>query len=328
MPGMPYFIQKGTTYSVYEDFLALPKRRIAFLDDMRDLNLPRWKVRAATSSTIPGGPDDKEEHARYDWFGDPQFDQLARVWELPLGQPPYGTTGWWPRWHGPAEGIMRETFIRAIEVSLGITHQPAAATSPALKNNPSPDPETRQASVTPAPRTNSELKKLKHILPLGTSRFWPIEVIWACGSPTFQGWVTWQKHGRRPHEGHVNVILATPAPGRGPKYTAQNILTNPEPVPYPTTPEYKASGGGANSLGAVIQDVNADAGMWVIGAKSTKVERVVTTEDVEIDIGTLAITVPWPFPFQYYKAQSTEIVVVRPAEADGGVLGNPTGYQP
>ena len=37
-------------------------------------------------------------------------------------RPRTGATGYWRNWYGDAEGIVRETYTRAIEVSLGIPH--------------------------------------------------------------------------------------------------------------------------------------------------------------------------------------------------------------
>jgi len=67
---------------------------------------------------------------------------------------------------------MRETLVRAIEVSRGLDH----------------DADWAKAT-----------------------RHWPVECFWKCPNPWVEGWVTWRRSGPNPADGQVTVIIATPA---------------------------------------------------------------------------------------------------------------------
>jgi hypothetical protein len=114
-----------------------------------------------------------------DCFGSTR-DPATKEW---LPQPAYDpvtnpTTGMWHNWYGDAEGIVRETTVRALELSLGLDH--------------GEDPD-----------------------PAGPRRHWPIEVFLKCAQAFYEGWVTWRRHGDGPREGQVTVIHTTPGMGSG-----------------------------------------------------------------------------------------------------------------
>ena len=85
------------------------------------------------------------------------------------------TTGFWFQYHGDVESIVRESLIRAIEVSLGLDH----------------DEEVGRTAA----------------------RELPIELFWKCPQRWFEGWLTWRwdPHHRT---GQVTVMLATPGSGK------------------------------------------------------------------------------------------------------------------
>jgi hypothetical protein len=86
------------------------------------------------------------------------------------------STGFWVQYHGDVEGIVRETLVRAIEVSLGLDHdEPVPAGGP-----------TREL---------------------------PIELYWKCPQRWFEGWVGWRWDGAH-GTGQVTVLLATPGSGK------------------------------------------------------------------------------------------------------------------
>jgi len=94
----------------------------------------------------------------------------------PAGLGAWPTTGFWAQYFGNVEAILRETLVRAIEVSLGLDHGEAVPAG-------------------------------------GPTRRLPIELFWKCPQRWFEGWVTWrwdQHHGT----GQVTVILATPGSGK------------------------------------------------------------------------------------------------------------------
>jgi hypothetical protein len=92
---------------------------------------------------------------------------------VPNPSPGTMTSGF-PNYTGNVEAILKETYIRAMEVSLGLEHAETLAQQP---------PER--------------------------ARFWPIEVLWKCPTAWVEGWVTWQ---RAPDgSGHVTLHLLTPS---------------------------------------------------------------------------------------------------------------------
>jgi hypothetical protein len=174
MPGMPYHLEKGPLMSVLEDLLHKPSPVVEnLLARLRDNTIPMVEVGGVDSSNLNVAPyptvADREWHIEHDWFG----------YQAP-GQPQAGfnlqtnpTTGFWESYYGDVEAIVRLTFIRAIEVSLGLVH----------------DAE-----------------------PPGT-RHWPIQLFWKCPNPWFEGWVSWRHEPAHPAQGVVTVILATPGNG-------------------------------------------------------------------------------------------------------------------
>jgi hypothetical protein len=92
------------------------------------------------------------------------------------------TTGYWQGYYGDVEGILRSTLCRALEVSLGLPHEPGKTTG------------------------------------LAANRFWPIEFWWKCGQGWWEGWVTWRNNAHAAanpssQTGQVTVIFATPGTG-------------------------------------------------------------------------------------------------------------------
>lgn len=324
MPGMPYVMDKGGTYSVYEDYLSSLDHRLAFLANMRNKNVPRSDIPALDTSHLAGSLADKKSHVHVDWLGSPTFTNGD--WKQPddPNVAPFlasKSTGWWMNWWGPAEAILRETFQRAIEVSLGLIHVPATSNGGALL----------PASTT-AVAGNPPLSDI--------TRFWSIDIIWTCGAPTLQGWVTWRKQGTGFSDGRVTITLATPgtfdvvvdALGNVTN-VASNMFENPEPPQndIPAGDDYKVD------PGDVLDDIDAEAGMWIIGAKNTKTIKVVTTEDTLIgvwadvdingeDLDFAVLQGTFIFPGSRHVATTHDIVTVRPSERHGGVKNSPRKF--
>jgi hypothetical protein len=182
MPGgMPYQLEKGPYFSVTEsmfDFGGSAQQRLALLALMlapTDPNaLPTLNSTSLNQGPLPN-PNARRDHMNTHWFGR-TYNPATGTWDNQADFDPRDpkSTGYWRNWYGDAGGIVAQTFIRAVEVSLGLDHVP-------------PDTDVTQ---------------------LHPRRCWPIEVFWRCPAPWFEGWVTW----RRDHadSGHVTVHLHTP----------------------------------------------------------------------------------------------------------------------
>lgn len=167
-----------------------------------------------TSPALDGDPDyptlaDRKAHLQNDWFGSadgntPDFvaevlamlsskgsaprrpassdaDEMQRfaadvVEAEDPGLGAWPTTGFWYQYHGDAEGIVRESLIRSIEVSLALDHDAEVPAS-------------------------------------GPERFLPIELFWKCPQRWFEGWVTWRWDPTHAF-GQVTTMLATPGSGK------------------------------------------------------------------------------------------------------------------
>jgi hypothetical protein len=175
MPGMPYHLEKGPLLSVLDDFcnrgddqrLLRALGRLRAGDRLRDIgafdspNLynPAWPW---PYDAEPNLADHFDDH----WLGRPGPDH-------------------WLFYTGPVEAIMRETLIRAIELAMGVVHEP------------------------------------ENFEPTVATRHWTIDFWWKCPQPWFEGWITWRRINcgcedpDDDHEdcsrGHVIVLFATPS---------------------------------------------------------------------------------------------------------------------
>lgn len=180
MSGMPYFVEKGPMLSVVESYLNDDlSRRIKTLEGFRNGGPLGESLASTTLDMPPGYPHatygERSKHFNEHWLG-----KSTRSIIPPVGGPPFeiptleklfpNGLGFWRHWHGDAEGIVRQTFIRALEAALGVDHEAAV-----------PDPPARN---------------------------WPIEILWKCSVPWFESWVTWREH--EAGQGQVTVLLATP----------------------------------------------------------------------------------------------------------------------
>lgn len=176
---MPFHLEKGPYLALLESFCNTDQARLTkALTKLRDPNVPIPELGPFDSTNLRGplSPTVLKECMYRDWFGF-TFDQQTGRWsstQMQYDARWHPTTGFWYQYYGDVEKILRETFTRAAEVSLGLDHD---AEAPAA----------------------------------GAPRHWPIEFFWKCGQPWWEGWVTWRREadGR----GQVTVILATPSTG-------------------------------------------------------------------------------------------------------------------
>ncbi len=92
-------------------------------------------------------------------------------WLGPSRYPNHDWTGYWIGYRGEVGEIVRLTLRRALEVALDVDHDAEAV------------PDTPE-------------------------RHWPIQILWHCGQPWFEGWVAWTD--RSAGGGDVTVLWATP----------------------------------------------------------------------------------------------------------------------
>jgi len=143
-------------------------------------------------------------------------------------------------------------------------------------------------------------KRLRKLFRPG--RDWPIELSWVCQGPFFQCWVTWMKGPGS--GGHVSLTITTPA--------AKGLPVDPKITrPIPVKPEY-ASPPPNNAYAA-------ERGVWVFGHEDYDVQTTYST--IPTDVGVILI------PAKEYRRKSTDVVCVRPAEWEGGVLAAGRPYQ-
>jgi hypothetical protein len=187
MPGMPYHLEKGPVLSVLEDLLHKPASTLAqVLARLRDPTVPLAEVGGLDSTTLNVQPyptlQSRIDHLERDWFGFAPGTQAQEPFDLAN----HRTTGKWESYYGDVAAIVRATFIRAIEVSLGLDH--------------GEDPP-------------------------GT-RHWPIELFWKCPNPWFEGWVTWRRDPTTGHgqvtlvlatPGNGALVHDDPRAGRSPQ---------------------------------------------------------------------------------------------------------------
>jgi hypothetical protein len=171
-------ISKGPALSLIESFMNDgPASRLAdALDQLRATGPDgRWSHRVTDCMDLAGdnfalaAANPRWErsywrpHIDRDWFG--IIDR-----ETGAVDP---AAAWWRGFRGEdLEGIVRETFVRAIEIAFGIPH-----------------------GGSPAP---------------GTPR-WPIELFWITSQASFEGWVSWRRLPGDSVGGVVSVFLSTPA---------------------------------------------------------------------------------------------------------------------
>lgn len=178
MGGMPYHLEKGPYWSLGEAVMNSSKAERYRILEMQRQGLPLTDLAgpgyALTSTSLydaqqAPSPQAIAQHGE-DFMGGEYT--TGKKWSKASG--PGDDKVGFRNYHGDIEGILRITFIRAIEVSLGLKRDETLAEQPPAR-----------------------------------ARFWPIEYVWKCPTAWVEGWVTWQ---RAPEgSGHVTVHLLTPS---------------------------------------------------------------------------------------------------------------------
>lgn len=182
MGVMPYQLEKGPIWSVVESALgAGPVAAYELLTLLRDpahaiADGPLVASKSLDDPTTNSTPKTRGEHLNKDWFG--MVKQPNGSWQkepsTAFDPQTHPSTGFWINYWGDVESIVRETFVRAIEVSLGLGHG-----------------EARSGRARFA-------------------RYWPISVYLKCPTPWFEGWVTWRSWGTSRSAGQVTVHFLVP----------------------------------------------------------------------------------------------------------------------
>ncbi len=191
---MPYTTEKSMIFQVVESW-SNGSRDVA-LQAMWDLLDGRAisDLAPIASSTLDYAPYDtpalRRQHVEAHWWGRKQDGTGA--W---IDQPPYDpvnnpSTGFWKHWYGNAEGVFRETMIRALAISLGLPREDPA------------DTERYRGKRRP--------QRLQ-----GGAQHWPLSILWKCPCPWYEGWIEFKDYGaaRSVKGGHVTVVLSTPSHG-------------------------------------------------------------------------------------------------------------------
>ena len=183
MTGMQHSVDKGLYFSVLDArYSWTVAERVAILEAMRlgDANVFRD---IGTLGSLAGGPVDAVNsrmfHLYSHWFG--------------YSTTP--TTGLWDWVAPPPAGDGAGGHDRVVVTLAGrrVRHLPD---HPAPGDRGLARPRCRRAG---APRRRRD--------PV-VDRVWPMEFLWICGAPKFDGWVSWREFGGA---GHVTVLLVTPA---------------------------------------------------------------------------------------------------------------------
>jgi hypothetical protein len=312
LAGMPYPCETSALFSVVSDYASDLPRRLTLLHNLRHPQVAFENTGVLQSTSLPANA---AQHVRNDWLG--QAGVVAVK------------TGWWNRWIGPAEDIMRTTLRRAIEVSLGIGEQPALAPL---------------AVPLPAGKAWFEDGDVLTGGPSGPfTRSWPIELLWTCGPPTFQGYVSWKRHGTGPSDGQVTVNFVTPEAGYTP--AAGRPMMYDGVVPHLTETLGKALVQGT-VYPSTKQETLLERGHWVVGAVSSKINLHLASRDVNADGAILGIELGNPpsfvpliplfaplairLPDATNESRGPDAVVrtVRISVADGGANNPPVTYTP
>ncbi len=295
MSGMPYVLDKGILFSFIDSRYSGSKEdRLALLTQLRNpsLTMADFSTSAPSEANVESALDTGSQPGRQ--TNDARLHHLMEhwfgmtntsgTWQVDTSK---HTTGAWAAWQGDAHGIFRQTLAAAIEVSLGVP----------VDSNPT------AASA--------------------TTRLWPVDTLWICGSPRFEGWISWRgwktadpSTPNETQQGIVTVIFATPG-GQSPLSAR---LSNDDTIPK------------ANRLIHDVDDywgptsspplkTKHQYGMLVVGHEISEVKP----ESDDSSASSMPSTpgtwkLPMRSPGHKVSGVGQPVIVLRPSELDGGVL--------
>lgn len=283
--SMPYTLEKGPYWSVIESYVNDDRDRAveALAQLEAGASLADLPALASTTLDLPpdhplhdgqGTADRRRHHVRQHWFGHrPPEDGQGWSDQDAYDPATNPTTGFWNDWYGDAEEILRTTLVRALRISLGVDQA-------------------------------TEVERRRH---------WPIELLWLCPQPFFEGWITWRRLELTAERdlGVVTVLVSTPGHGSPLKATplrgeddvppALQHLADEQGEPY-----WARSGYETDPSGPVD-----DRGMWVVS------QRLHRQDDLDVPIGPVAEHGTVTLRLLHHRSEGA-VVVVRPAEGEGG----------
>ena len=246
----------------------------------RITDIPWVKTGAGSAVPLPGGAP-LITRMEQDWFG--SIPTNSGGW---ADQPPYNhqPTGYWVGYYGNVQAVLREGLIRAIEVSLGLTHDE--------------DP------------------------PGTTPREWPVEVHWKCPNPYFEVWITWRSHGQGPKAGQVNMTICTP-PDKNNRLVTRpqhppvppSGLSQPNPLPEPQSAD------AAQGMWLVAHEeheqLTVDQLVDVVGGSA--LDQQLDQLGTLAGLSKTTWAIPMPTTFWRDSDSASDVVVVAPPTWAGGV---------
>ena len=219
---MPYNLERGPYLAMLEDLIN--RDPVRCLESLRDPTKPVTALLREMPVAIHDGPygntADLADHIDRDWFG---------ITPDAHDGPP--VSRYWSYWQGDAQGIVRETVVRAIEIALGIDHGADAGAS--------------------------------------TPHRWHVSILTACTVRWFEGWVSWRRVGPEAAGGHVLVLLLTSTHGKPaePTLLRPTPTTKGRPGrPYAINPPRAEGDQGLWAIGAVFErreDPDPVSAEWV-----------------------------------------------------------------
>jgi hypothetical protein len=304
--GMPYHYEKGPFLSILEDDLnGTTAHLVTQLDLLRGGSLANAsffqqpQIATAWAKVEAAPPTALADHVFTHWFGStgsfpsytPQPSGPLTTGQLPPASGPQ-TTGFWSRYYGDVEGIVRLSLRRAVEVALGVD-------------------TTSNAPVGPG-----EVR-----------RQWPIEVFWVCGLDRFEGYVMWRCDPGT-GGGQVNLVFVTPPT---PDVYYDDLVTPGRPgVKLPAIGPANTLTGKASPVSSVFTasavdpaDVDAMQGMWLVSPAKHRRCAVIGSAGTFLGQFLPAIAGLVGSPSTVTVAYGTVGTFV-PAFGDGGVL--PFGF--
>jgi hypothetical protein len=286
---MPYTTEKSPIFQVIESFFNQDRdRALRSLWSMLDGDWLSDQPPVTASSLNHGPlntPAKRQEHVNDHWWG--FLKNAAGNWDPkqePFDPKTNPTTGFWELWYGDAEGIFRETIIRAFSVALGIPRE--------------------EDSVTEQYRGQERPANMR-----GT-RHWPLSIIWKCPSPWYEGWIEFKEWGPGPREGHVTMVLSTPAHGVQ-LYNTPVLLTQAKQA----DPPY-------NAYQLDPREPAGPNGMWVVSQVFHNKWK--PPSNAASQSGNWSV----PTPGATHVQDVGPVVVVATRVADGGVAPGGIPYTP
>jgi hypothetical protein len=295
--GMPYMMTKGPVWQFFDDWFSDPTLQVRLEHKIDALiavhtssglfgaspgqgttpvaktNWPKVKDRNKPGVVETAMPDKHFD----EWF-DTKGQDFSNCAAL-IGKKPT-TTGWWTGWGGDAEAIVREAFIRAIEVSLGLDHHPWSAK-----------------------QTEAAVRSAYGGLPAELSSYprnWAMDFAWVCPLPMLRASVRWRRLGAKEPDGLASLTFMTP----GMTGPWAQLAWSLDKVPVP--------GGAPKWARPASNAIQAnDSGSWIVGQVDT-----VETDTTPACAGTESTDVPTDAPEKY---SCGPLMTVAPEVHDGGV---------